>query len=205
MSDTTHQTVAEAGQVAYDIPDPQRVEESSPNRCQYSSIMQCSYHKAEGQNYCKYHLPMMNANFRKVQKVKKYRLTQMFMRVEEFASNPELKNLNEEIAVLNATLENLMGQCHTPFDMIMNQTRLENLVEKIAKVTLMNLRIQEKIGKALDEVTLSYLMDVVSKAITDEALTDEQLIRISKKIGDGISKSKEMASQKANEKDFKLE
>lgn len=186
-------TVAQVGKVGYTPEESVLVDQDSPMRCQHSHNRQCNYKKIEGQNYCSYHIALYNPNFRKQQRLKKYRLTQMYMRVEEFVTNPELKNLSEEIAILNNTLEVVTSQCHTPFDVIINAARVESLVEKIAKVTQANQRIMMMAGKALDEVSLSFLVDTFTNALIDEALPEETLKRIAQKVSEGLQKAKALS------------
>ncbi len=193
-------TAAAAGKHYYDAPDPIMVEMDSVYRCQHSGINQCQYHTLEGQAYCKYHIGVYNANFRKAARLKKYKLTQHYMRVDEFVCNPELKNLSEEIGILSMTLESLLNQCHTPFDLQINQSRIESLIEKIAKTTQVNARLQSMIGKALDATTLASLLDAISQAIIDENLTEEQLKRISQKTAVALEKSRDDAARLALEK-----
>lgn len=182
----------------YPDDDPIWVEDDSPKRCKHSThSKQCNFSKFEGQEYCKYHVHIYNYNFRKQAKLKKYRLFAHHCRVEEFVVNPQLKDLCEEIGILNMTLETLLNQCHTPWDIITNQTRIESLVERIAKTTTINIRLQTLLGKTMDQTTIGSLMDAVSKAIIDENLTDEQLKRIGQKVGFALAESEKQAQTTA--------
>lgn len=168
------------------------VEDDAPNRCQHSrAYNQCKYNVLPNRSYCQYHIALYDKEFRKTSRLKKYKLVQHYMRVDELVSSPELKNLSEEIGILNMTLETLVNQCHTPWDLQINQHRIESLVEKIAKTTQINQRLQTAIGKTLDETTLASLMDAVTKAIIDENLPEDSLKRISQRIAKALEKAKE--------------
>ena len=200
MEDPDNKTVAQAGERYFEADEPVQVELDSKYRCQYSNGNQCFYHTMEGQNYCKNHIATVNPNFRKAVRLKKYKLTQYYMRVEEFVSNPQLKDLSEEIGILNMTLETLLNQCHTKWDLEMKSQRIESLIEKIAKTVQINARLQSMLGKALDQTTLATLLDAISLAICEENLNTEQLKRIGVKTAAALGRSQEQAAKLALEK-----
>lgn len=164
------------------------VTEDSPERCEFTGRKgQCRYQKIAGATMCPYHTHMGNPENMRRAKTRKYRLLQHYARVADFTSSPELKNLSEEIGILNFTLETLLNQCRTPWDLQVNQNRIESLVEKITRTTQINIKLQHQIGKVLDENALATFVDVLSKAIIDEKLSDEQIIRISQKMGEALA------------------
>lgn len=194
MENDPNKTVIESGNFVGERSIPVYVEEDAKNRCQHSKIVnQCRFGAVEGQIYCEYHVALHIPAFRKQSRLKKYKLLQHYTRIEEMVSSPEIKNLTEEIGILQYTLETLMNQCHTPWDLQINQSKIESLVEKIQKTMLVGHKLQTLTGQVMDKQTLSILMDEVVRIITEENLPAETLARIGTKIGVSIEKATQNA------------
>lgn len=194
--------VAEAGELNLELIQPQRVEDDSPKRCQHSRIVnQCNFGSVEGQTYCAYHIALHVPQYRKQNRLKKYKLVQHYARIDELCSNQDVKNLNEEVGILNYSLETLLNQCHTPWDIQVNQHRIESLVEKISKTMLLSHKLQTLTGQVLDKQTLAIFVDDVLKVISDEIQDAETLKRIGNKIGDAVEKAQTNAASSAFNKD----
>src|SRR4051812_44358846 len=92
----------------------ERCEETDPNRCQGliqkgTNGGQCYYKAVPGSQFCLMHGGGKQADENKRAGLKNYRLQQYGERVGDFANNPEIKNIREEIGILRMTLETLLN------------------------------------------------------------------------------------------------
>jgi len=194
--------VGDAGELPVELTKPEFVEDDSPRRCQHSRrVNQCKFGSVQGQEFCAYHIALHNPQYRKQNRLKKYRLVQHYARIDELCTNPEIKNLNEEIGILNLLLETLLNECHTPWDFQINHTRIESLVEKISKTMILSHKLQTLTGQMLDRQTLATFVDEVIKAISDEIQDAETLKRLGDKIGTAVEKAQTTSAAAAFSKD----
>lgn len=185
-----------------EIPPPEIVEEGAANRCQHSKrVNQCQYEVIQGQQYCRYHAPLYLVQYRKKNQLRKYNLVCHHARVHELATNPEARNLAEEIGILEHTLEVLMNQCHTPWDIQVNQHKIESLVEKIAKTMTMAHKLQAAMGQVLDQQSLATFVDKIVKAISDNVTDPIALKNIGLAVANAMNEAKAESSATAIEKE----
>lgn len=197
-------TTAEALDHLLEVPPPTMVEEDAKNRCQHSkafSANQCRYETLQGQTYCRYHAPLYLKEYRKKNQLRKYNLICQHARVSELVANPEARNLAEEIGILEHTLEVLMNQCHTPWDVQVNQHKIESLVEKIAKTMTMAHKLQAAMGQVLDQQSLATFVDKIVKAISDNVTDPTALKNIGTAVAVAMQEAKAESSATAIEKE----
>lgn len=184
-----------------------RVEDGDPRRCQFSNgIGQCPYISVDDRKdqltskYCAAHIHLYDASFRKDMKLKRYRLSQYHARVGELFKDDEFKSLREEIAILRMLLEQLMNQLQSPWDFMVYGSRVENVIEKIGRLTIMGHKLETSLGQVLDKSTLATFVDEVIKIISDEVSDQEALKRISSKIGGAVEQCSARAAAAAQQR-----
>jgi len=184
-----------------------RVESDDPRRCQHvCGYGQCNYAVVDDDKsqltgkYCAAHLPTYDPTKRKDFQLKRYKLSVYHSRVGELFKNEEFKSLREEIAILRMTLEQLMNQLQTPWDFMVYGNRVESVIEKIGKLTVMGHKLETSLGQVLDKPTLTTFADEVIRILSDEVTDTETLKRISQKIGGAIERSSERAAATAQQR-----
>lgn len=177
-----------------DTEEFQRVTDpADPNRCQgVTSNGQCLSLASPGAKFCSFHGPGAVKQV-KTQALRNFRLTQYQSRVGEFADNDQLKSLREEIGIVRMVLETVLNQCQTPVDLLMNTTKISNLIGQIEKLVVSCHRLEEKTGLLMDAtgalVLANSLIDIISEHVTDEAALEA----VSSKILAAIAKKPENA------------
>jgi hypothetical protein len=184
-----------------------RVEQDDPRRCQHTSAYgQCNYASADddkgklSSKYCPAHLPAYDPSKRKDIQLKRYKLSAYHSRVGELFKDEEFKSLREEIAILRMLLEQLMNQLQTPWDFMVYGNRVETVIEKIGKLTVMGHKLEASLGQVLDKPTLAAFSDEVIRILSEEVQDTETLKRISQKIGGAIERSSERAAATAQQR-----
>lgn len=184
-----------------------RVENDDPRRCQHvASYGQCNFATVDDDKtqlsgkYCSCHLPAYDPTKRKDMQLKRYKLSTYHSRVGELFKDEEFKSLREEIAILRLLLEQLMNQLQTPWDFMVYGNRVETVIEKIGKLTIMGHKLEASLGQVLDKPTLAAFSDEVIRILSEEVTDTETLKRISQKIGGAIERSSERAAATAQQR-----
>jgi len=184
-----------------------RVESDDPRRCQHTnSGGQCPYISVDDNKekltsrYCAAHIHLYDASFRKDVQLKRYKLSQYHARVGELFKDEEFKSLREEIAILRMLLEQLMNQLQTPWDFMVYGQRVETVIEKIGKLTVMGHKLEISLGQVLDKPTLATFTDEIIRIISEEVQDTDALKRISVKIGGAVERCSERAAAAAQQR-----
>ncbi len=100
-----------------------------------------------------------------------YRLAIFQTRVDDFAHNPKVKGLREDIGILRMLLEFTMNKCKDESDLIMFSPKISELVMKIEKVVTSAHRLENNMGELLDKMAAMQLgeeiVQLISTGITD--------------------------------------
>lgn len=165
----------------------ERVAEDSPDRCQGRySYGQCSYKKLEGFQFCPMHgSPQTSLNKAKVHD---YRLTTFKQRHDEFANSDIIKSVAGEIGVMRIILEELTNKIVEPNDVLIYSDKMSNLANQIMKLVLTFQSIQEKNRDLLDKTVVFNIADAMVNIICEHIEDPDELILISEKLNDAISK-----------------
>lgn len=162
-----------------------RVEADSPLRCQAVSKTrgQCLFERIEESQFCPMHSGPTGDLGTDRKQIRNYRLNMWQARMEEFADNPEVKSLREEVGITRIVLEETMNRCETPTDLLMYSNKIADLVMKIEKLVSSCHRLEAATGSLLDKSSAlqlaSIIIDIINRHITDEVilqLISEELI-----------------------------
>jgi len=115
--------------------------------------------------------------------LKNLRLTNWLARLTiDHVNSPEIKSLRDEIGILRILLEEKLAQCENSFDLITHTPAIVDLIMKIEVIVSRCHKLEESMGKLLDEDTLMQFAGEVVQIITAEVEDAELVGRIGKKI-----------------------
>lgn len=160
--------------------------DDDPKRCQASNMnTQCPFKRWEPSKYCGRHGGAAEQKKENNREIRNYRLACWQARVDEFADNPKVKSLREEIGILRMCLENVISTCHDPQDIFMMSHKISDMIVKIEKLVSSCHRLEQSTGQLLDKnIALSFASQIV--VIISNHVKDPQAIDI---ITDEIFKS----------------
>lgn len=166
-----------------------RVErEDDPNRCQgiAGGKGQCWYVAVPGCKFCIMHGGGKQADENKKSALKNYQLTQYAERVGALATNPNIKDLREEIGILRMTLETVLNQCDTASKLLAYTDKITNLVEKVNKIVESCQRMEEKNNNLLDRKVVIVIADSIVTLIGQYIPDPDVLMELGSKICESI-------------------
>lgn len=165
-----------------------RVVEDDPSRCQgIFASGQCPYRAVEGSNMCSMHGGNKAQESAAQASLRNYQLGQWQSRVDDFATNPQIKNLREEIGILRICLERLINSCSDHTTLIMYSGKISELVMKIEKLVTTCHKLESSLGMMIDKLAAQQLSNEIV-AIISEHVTDASIVAaIADKIGLSIS------------------
>lgn len=154
----------------------QRVEPDDPRRCQASTkIGQCPYKAAEGAKNCSMHQGTRGIEEKKSQKM--YRLAKWGDRMSQFADDPQVKSLREEIGILRIVLEETVNMCQEPAQILLYASKITDTVVKIEKLVASCHRLEASTGMLLDKSAALHLagviVEIIGRNVPDEQIVDD--------------------------------
>lgn len=156
----------------------ERVEdENDPERCQSNNRDgQCMYKVLTLANggkskYCPRHSPGAVAN------QKNYRFNAQFLpRINDFADNPKLKNLAEEIGLMRMTLETIVNRCKDDMELTLEADRIAKMVREINALVVSCHKLEEATGQVLSKTIVvnigTMVVSILSKYVEDKSILD---------------------------------
>lgn len=167
-----------------------KVHEDSPDRCQATNTHgQCNNVKIPGCNVCIIHGGGHQQKSNKTAEVKNYRLTQFRARVNEFAENPNVKNLREELGIVRLQLEFLINKCKDDTDLLLYSDRISKLINQIQLLVLSCQKLEEKSGNLLDKAQLFVICESFVQIVSEHITDPDALDNVANKIMDLLTKS----------------
>ena len=175
------------------MPQPERhrkVDEDSPERCQAVNTQgQCNNAVVSGCNFCLIHGGAKQEKFNEKQDLKNYRLTKWRARVNEFADNPNVKSLREEVGLVRLQIEAVVNMCKDETDLLLYSERIAKLITQAQNLVLSCQKLEEKSGQTLDRTQLLVICDSIVKVIGDHVTDVEVLDVMATAIMDNMTKS----------------
>lgn len=161
----------------------QKVDENSPDRCQgVNTVGQCNNCVVPGSKFCIIHGGSKQQRANEDEGLKNYRLGKFRARVNEFADNPQAKNLREEVGIVRMQLEFLIEKCADETDLLLYSERISRLVTQIQVLVLSCQKLEEKSGSLLDKTQLFVLCETIVKIIGEHVTDSDVLDMIANKI-----------------------
>src|SRR2546423_7965319 len=152
--------------------------ENESERCQASFPSgQCVNKRQDGTEYCKIHQGAGKPNAQAEKMLRNYRLARWQGRVNDFASNPEIKSLREEIGIARMVLEATLDRCQDANDLFLYSTKISDHIVKIEKVVASCHRLEQSTAVLLDKSTVlqmsSTIVEIIGKYVTDGDVLDK--------------------------------
>jgi len=168
----------------------QRIDnERDPDRCQGVDIHgQCQYKRAAPSNYCPRHGGNKGLEKAEKEKERNYHLGKWRHRVHQFADNPEIKSLREEIGIIRMMIESVLNRCEEEVDLITYSGKIQNLIAQAQKLVTECHRLEERTGILLDKQTILVLADILVKIIGEHVSDADALDMIAGKMVDVVGK-----------------
>lgn len=155
------------------------VNEDAPDRCEaVTSSGQCRYNQYPGSKYCSQH----GGTPREATKIYNYNLTKFKSRIADFATNPAIKSLREEVGVLRMMLEARLNACNDNTDLMLASTSISNMVLNIERLVNSCHKLEINLGQLLDRNKALQLADELIQIITSEIKDDEATSRVALQI-----------------------
>ena len=160
------------------------MEEDSPNRCQaVNSQGQCNNKKVEGSDFCPAHGGNKALQRDERIRVKGYLLARYQARAADFADDYDLKGLRGEVGILRMILENKLAKCSTDVQLAIQSPALSDLVMKIQKLVTGCHRLEESLGKTMDEQQLMKIADSICGVLSEYITNEDTLKEVAGKLG----------------------
>lgn len=169
------------------------------NQCQANGGQgQCPFEKANGTDYCPRH---QGAGKGTRQEIRKYAFVMWKQKFEDKADHPGINDLNEEIAVLQMTLESRINNCKDETELLMYSGQITNLIEKIAvvnekwhKMKMQTNAVMDKqqalaFIQALSEIIDDVLGDIPNKSDMMRQISDRMVADLQNRTGTGLRSS----------------
>jgi len=134
---------------------------------------QCPYLALVESEYCPRHDSSGSGN-RNKRSIANYRLTKWQARMEEKGNSTSAKSLRDEIGILRMALESLLNSCHDDSDLVLQSSKISDLVLKVEKLVTSCHRLDKSTGALLDKSALISLATTII-AIIAEHVDDEHI------------------------------
>lgn len=190
---------SESGQIVWSDPDSTSTaalnmadhvrvtDEADPFRCQGviqsgSHAGQCFYKALVGSKFCALHGGNKGQEATRKQEVANYRLQQYQERVSEFANNPGVKSLREEIGITRMVLESLLNQCDNANKLLVFTDKISALVGQISRLVESAQKLEEKSNTLLDRKIVMIIGDAIVTILSEYIKDPDMLTEIGVKI-----------------------
>ncbi len=162
----------------------ERVDEDSPNRCQYviPRTGQCTLKAVKNSPYCPAHGGNKAYQAKEKESLRNYRLTKFKQRVSELSDNDAILSLKEEIGIIRLLIEEKINQCSGTAELMLVSGPLSDLAMKAEKLVTSCNRLDRNLGNLLDKGKIIQFAQTVVQIIGDHITDDIILEKISTKI-----------------------
>ena len=152
--------------------------QTEETRCQHDA---CKHVKHGLSNYCTHHGGVNDDSHKQKKAANTYRLNLFQARVDQFATDPSIKNLRGEIGILRLLIETKLNQCKDDYDLMLQSASIATLVTQANSLVTSCHRIETLTGHLLDKQSLAEFAVKVVDIITNE-VDPEQADQIADKI-----------------------
>ena len=147
----------------------------------------CLMKKVEGSDYCPKHGSPNIEN----KKIRNYRLTVFKGRLGQKMDSDAILSLREEIGIARIALEEVLNQCQTANDLLINQQHIVTLVTTIQRTVESCQKVEAKTGHLLSKSQLisfaQSVINIVSNHVPDSAtqrLIADQIVATVEEVAD---------------------
>lgn len=152
-------------------------DDEDPNRCQGTHPGgQCKYLAVEGSKFCQRHGGNKHIQSIEAKEVRQYRLGIWQDRLDEFSESLKIKSLREEIGILRLVLETILNQCKDKSTLVLQSSRISDLVIKIEKLVVSCNRLDTSmsmlLGKSEAINFASQIVNIICEHVSDPEVQD---------------------------------
>lgn len=152
-------------------------DEFDPERCVGIRIgSQCNFKRRPGREMC----PVCDKHFYKQDRKEKtdvYLLTKWRDRLSRLTTDDGIKSLRDEIGIVRMTLESLLNLCSKDEDLVLNSTKICELVGKCEHLVVACQKLEKTTGMMMDKTTAlqiaSNIVTIISEFVTDVEVIDK--------------------------------
>lgn len=167
-----------------------RVAENAANRCEVShATLQCPYGVIPGTNRCARHTGPFLAPMVRRQEIETYQLGVFQQRVREFATDPKIKSLRDEIGILRLVLEQLFNKCNDAHDLLIASSKIGQLVTQIKDSVIAASKLEAALGQTIDKAQAMQLAESIIAVIVMHVEDPEILELIGRDIGQLVERA----------------
>lgn len=167
----------------------ERVEQDDPERCQsVDGQGQCPYKAIPPSNHCPRHGANRAVATTKNENIRNYNLGKWRARVNEFADNPKVKSLREEIGIMRMMLEEILLRCNDSADLVLYNGKISDMIVKIQKLVESCHKLEERTGVLLDKQAIIVVCDSIVKIIGEKIEDPDALNDIACRMVDVVAK-----------------
>ena len=158
----------------------ERVDEDDPWRCQSTTKKgQCRNKATTLGGTCAVHGGNKTIQAIEKKDMRNYKLAKFQVALNRHANSPRLKSLNDEVAILRMTLEEVLNSCDCEHDLMLQSHLISDLVVKIEKLVKSCHSLESSLGMMLDKQTILAFAQKVIEVVSKEELEESQLESIS--------------------------
>lgn len=166
------------------------VAEDAANRCEVSHAhKQCPYGVIPGTKRCPRHTGGHLVPLVKQQEIDTYRLGVFQERVRQFATDPRIKGLRDEIGILRLVLEQLFNKCEDAHDLLIASSKIGQIVSQIKDTVVAASRLEAALGQTIDKVQAMQLAEAIINVIVTHVEDPDLLELISADIGNLVERA----------------
>ena len=144
--------------------------QTEETRCQHQ---QCGHIKHGLSDYCTHHGGVNDDSNKQVKAANTYRLSLFQARVDQFSSDPNIKNLRGEIGILRLLIETRLNNCKDDYDLMLQSAAIATLVTQANSLVSSCHRIETLTGHLLDKQALAEFAVKVVDIITNEVEAEQ--------------------------------
>ena len=148
------------------------------SRCQFRN---CQHTRNGMSTFCTHHGGVVSDSALQKKAANVYRLQLFQARVDQFSTDPDIKNLRGEISILRLLIETKLNQCNDDYDLMLQSASIATLVTQASALVTSCHRIETLTGHLLDKQSLAEFAVKVVEIITNE-VEPEQADNIANKI-----------------------
>ena len=178
-------------------------EPDDPRRCQaVVANGQCHNISVEGGSTCRIHGGnMVQLNLAK-QAANNYRLDKFKARIDRLSTNPQIKSIREEIAILRMLVEERLNKCVNENDLIIYSQQISDLVMKVQMVVTNCHKLESNLRVSMDKQAVLQFASEVVEIVGSELSGIEGAEAIVEKIADRIIQSMAKKEEEENDADI---
>lgn len=167
--------------------------EEDPDRCHginsgnNNFSGQCHFKRIPPSNFCPRHGGNMALAGQKEAKKRNYYVKKWRERINEFADNPEIKSLREEVGIIRMMIETVLNKCNDENDLLIYSNQIQTLVQQAQKLVESCHKLEQSTGTLLDKQTILVVCDSLVKIISEHVLDSDVLDILSHKMVDVVA------------------